>query len=264
MRKQTGTSTAWSGLERRIVACRRCPRLIEHCREVARVRRRAYRDQRYWGRPVPGFGSRVARILMLGLAPAAHGANRTGRMFTGDRSGDWLYGALHRIGLASQPESTARDDGLRLRDVFISATCRCAPPGNRPTPEEMARCEPFLDRELELLSRLRVTVALGRIAWDAALRRARRIAPRDLPRPRPVFAHGAVARLPLREGRPPIWLLGSYHPSQQNTQTGRLTRTMFDSVLRRAVELAAGRVGPAGIERGIRDHPCDAPRVREE
>lgn len=232
------TSTAsWAKLERRIVACERCPRLRAHCTEVARVRRRAYRDQTYWGRPVPGFGDTRARILLLGLAPAAHGANRTGRMFTGDRSGDWLYAALHRAGLANQPTSAARGDGLRLSGVYISAVCRCAPPGNKPTREEMTECEPYLDREFEWLDRLRVTVALGQIAWDAALRRVAR-ADGVLPRPRPKFGHGARARLGLCPGRQSIWLLGSYHPSQQNTHTGRLTRPMLDAVLRQAGQLA--------------------------
>jgi uracil-DNA glycosylase family 4 len=175
---------------------------------------------------------------MLGLAPAAHGANRTGRMFTGDRSGDWLYGALHRAGLADRAESVARDDGLQLHDVFVSAACRCAPPGNKPTTAELAACAPFLDRELELLDRVRVVLALGKIAWDAALRRALRVCPAGLPRPRPAFGHGGRAWLALRSPRSPIWLLGSYHPSQQNTQTGRLTRRMFDNVVGRAVELA--------------------------
>lgn len=229
-------------LEREIVACERCPRLIEHCREVARVRRRAYRDEVYWGKPLPGFGDPRARIMLLGLAPAAHGANRTGRMFTGDRSGDWLYAALHRAGMASIPTSTSRDDGQRLDDVFISAVCRCAPPANKPTREEQARCAPFLDRELELLDRMRVVVALGKIAWDAAIRRALSIAPESVGRPRPAFGHLAETTLTLREGAPPIPLLGSYHPSQQNTQTGRLTRPMFDRAIRRARKLAASAV----------------------
>jgi len=230
----------WVALERSVVRCRRCPRLREHCAEVAHVRRRAYRNHEYWGRPVPGFGDRRARILLLGLAPAAHGANRTGRMFTGDRSGDWLYGALHRAGLASQPTSTAREDGLRLHVAYISAVCRCAPPSNKPAPSEMANCEPFLDREFELLRSLRVTVALGKIAWDAAFRRAARVDQQGVPRPRPAFGHGAETRLTLRAGRPPISLIGSYHPSQQNTHTGRLTRPMLDFVMRRARQLAVG------------------------
>jgi uracil-DNA glycosylase family 4 len=234
-------SAEWGSLERRVVACPRCPRLREHCAEVARVRRRAYRDQRYWGRPVPGFGDRRARILLLGLAPAAHGANRTGRIFTGDRSGDWLFGALHRAGLANQPTSVASDDGLRLDGAYVSAVCRCAPPGNRPSPQEMANCAPFLDREFDLLRRLRVSVALGQIAWSAALRRAARLDPEGLPRPRPAFGHGVETGLVLRAGRPPIRLLGCYHPSQQNTQTGRLTRPMLDTVMRRAKLLASDR-----------------------
>ena len=231
-------TTEWATLERHVVGCRRCPRLRRHCAEVARVRRRAYRKQTYWGRPVPGFGDRRARILLVGLAPGAHGANRTGRMFTGDRSGDWLYGALYRAGLANQALSTDREDGLRLDDVFISAVCRCAPPANKPTREEMAHCESWLDREFDLLRRLRVTLALGKIAWDATLRHAARLDPHGMPRPRPAFGHGAETRLVLRAGRKPIALLGSYHPSQQNTQTGRLTRPMLDTVLDRARELA--------------------------
>jgi uracil-DNA glycosylase family 4 len=231
-------STEWAKLDRRVVACRRCPRLRGHCAEVARVRRRAYRDQLYWGRPVPGFGDHRARIILLGLAPAAHGANRTGRMFTGDRSGDWLYGALHRAGLANGPTSSSRDDGMRLDGAYISAVCRCAPPDNKPTREEMAHCAEYLDREFDLLRRLRVTLALGKIAWDATLRHAARLDPDGFPRPRPAFGHGAETRLVLRAGRPPIAVLASYHPSQQNTQTGRLTRPMLDAVLRRARALA--------------------------
>jgi uracil-DNA glycosylase family 4 len=186
---------------------------------------------------VPGFGDPGAGILLLGLAPAAHGANRTGRMFTGDRSGEWLFGALHRAGLADRAVSTSRDDGLRLDGAYISAACRCAPPANKPTREELINCEPFLDREIELLQNLRVTVALGRVAWDAALRRAARFDPERVPRPRPAFGHGAATRIALRSGQP-VWLLGSYHPSQQNTQTGRLTRPMLDAVLQRARILA--------------------------
>jgi uracil-DNA glycosylase family 4 len=229
---------AWRRLEREIVACRRCPRLVAHCREVAATKRRAYLGETYWGRPVPGFGDPRARILLLGLAPGAHGSNRTGRMFTGDRSGEWLYGALHRHGLASQATATARDDGLVLRDVFVSAACRCAPPDNKPAPGELARCARWLDRELALLDRLRVVVALGKIAWDAALKSARRAAPEALPRPLPVFGHGTEAHVVLRPSSAPVSLLGSYHPSQQNTSTGRLTVPMWDRTFARARALA--------------------------
>jgi uracil-DNA glycosylase family 4 len=201
------------------------------------VRRRAYRDQEYWGGPVAGFGDRRARLMLLGLAPGAHGANRTGRMFTGDRSGEWLYRALHRAGLANQPESRERDDGLRLRRTFISAVCRCAPPANKPTSEEMRRCSEYLDREIELLPKLAAIVALGKIAWDAALRRALRLDPQALPRPRPRFAHGAEIELPLAGAGRRCLLIGCYHPGQQNTQTGRLTEPMLDRVLSRASEL---------------------------
>jgi len=197
-----------------------------------------YRDQEYWGRPVPGFGDEAAGIALVGLAPAAHGANRTGRMFTGDRSGDWLYGALHRVGLADRSTSTARDDGLELRGAFVTAAARCAPPGNRPTPAELESCAPFLDREVDLLAEVRIVVALGKIAWDAVIRRARRVAADRVPRPAPKFAHGAEAVVPAGPGRTDVRLLGSYHPSQQNTLTGRLTRPMLDRVLRRAVRLA--------------------------
>jgi uracil-DNA glycosylase family 4 len=222
-------------LEAEVVRCRACPRLVAWREEVARVKRRAYRDEPYWGRPVPSFGDPAARVLLVGLAPGAHGANRTGRMFTGDGSGDFLYAALHRAGLASRAASVARDDGLELRGAWITAACRCAPPDNRPEPDELARCAPFLDRELAALSRVRVVVALGAIAWTAVLRAFAR-AGHPTPRPAPRFAHGAVAELP---GAPA--LVASYHPSRQNTQTGRLTPAMLDAALARAVGIARAR-----------------------
>jgi len=228
---------SWERLNGEIVSCTRCPRLRAHCDEIARVKRRAYRDQTYWGRPVPGFGDPNARVLLCGLAPAAHGANRTGRMFTGDDSGHWLYAALHRAGFASQGSSTGAGDGLSLKDAFITASARCAPPDNKPTPAELAACAPFLDRELVLLARVRVVVALGQIAWTTMLGRARSIDPGSVPSPRPAFAHGAETRVRIRAGAPAVTLLGSYHPSRQNTNTGRLTRPMLDAVLLRAREL---------------------------
>lgn len=231
-------ATAWERLERDIVGCKRCPRLIEHCGEIARVKRRSYRDEAYWGRPVSGFGDRSARILFLGLAPGAHGANRTGRLFTGDASGAWLYAALHHAGLADRPVSVSRDDSLRLDATYISNVCRCAPPSNKPNRDELENCRPFLDREFDALRRLRVVVALGKIAWDATLRRARSLAPASFPKPTPAFGHGAESELTLRRRHPPLALLGCYHPSRQNTQTGRLTRSMLDAVVRRAVRLA--------------------------
>jgi uracil-DNA glycosylase family 4 len=214
-----------------IECCRACPRLVAWREHVSEVKRRAYRDDVYWGRPVPGFGDSRARLVIVGLAPGAHGANRTGRMFTGDASGDFLYGALHRIGVASRPTSVRRDDGLVLDGCFITAAARCAPPDNAPAPDELARCAPFLDRELAAL-RPRAILALGAIAWAAVLGSlARGGVP--LPRPRPAFAHGAELRL---DGAPA--LLASYHVSRQNTQTGRLTPVMFDAVVRRALELS--------------------------
>jgi uracil-DNA glycosylase len=225
---------AWSRLNGDIVACSRCPRLRSHCEEIARVKRRAFRDEDYWGRPVPGFGDRNARVVLVGLAPAAHGANRTGRMFTGDDSGNWLYAALHAAGFSNQPSSVHAGDGLALRDAFITASARCAPPDNKPTPEEMTRCAPFLDREFELLDRVRVVIALGGIAWSTVLRRAARVDPSTVPKPLPRFGHGAETVVRLRSGASPVTLLGSYHPSRQNTNTGRLTRAMLDDVLRRA------------------------------
>ena len=197
-----------------------------------------YRDQDYWGRPVPGFGDRKARIVVVGLAPAAHGANRTGRMFTGDRSGEWLYRALHRGGLADRSASVSRDDGMRLHRTFVTAPCRCAPPANRPTRDEFDRCRPFLDRELDLLDDVRVIVALGHLAWTEVVRRAKRVAPDTVPRPQPRFAHGALTRVGVRAGAGAVHVLGCYHVSQQNTLTGRLTRGMLDRIVRRAVRLA--------------------------
>jgi uracil-DNA glycosylase family 4 len=197
---------------------------------VAREKVARFADQKYWGRPVPGFGDPDARILVVGLAPAAHGGNRTGRIFTGDRSGEFLYGSLFRAGLSDRPVSERRDDGLRLRDAYLCAVNRCAPPGNRPTPEERDRCLPYLEREIAGLDRLRVIVALGAYAWDGALRACAAIGHRRRPKPR--FGHGAEFEVG------PYVLLGSYHPSQQNTFTGRLTRDMLDAVFVRAAELA--------------------------
>ena len=228
------TSVRWRSLAaiaRAVVACERCPRLREHCERVAREKRRAYRDERYWGRPVPGFGDARARLVIVGLAPGAHGSNRTGRMFTGDASGDWLYEALHRTGFASQPHSVSRDDGLALTDCFITAAGRCAPPGNRPTPGELARCRPYLAAELGLLTRARVILALGRIGHEAWLRASgwwERLSARERPR----FAHAAEHRFP--DG---TVLLASFHPSRQNTQTGRLTRAMWHAMFERAGQL---------------------------
>jgi len=216
-------SPDWDKLEAEIIACRRCPRLAAYREEVARTRRRAYRDWEYWGKPVPGFGDPEARILIFGLAPGAHGSNRTGRMFTGDSSGEFLYTALYRAGFASQPSSSWRDDGLELKGAFISATCRCVPPDNKPSPQEMLNCRPFILAELDLLENLRGIVALGRIAFDniLAIYRARGNA-----LPALEFKHGATYEL----GHNLPWLLASYHPSRQNTQTGRLSVAMFDAI----------------------------------
>lgn len=213
-------------LRRDITACRACPRLVEWREQVAADKRAAYRDENYWGRGVPGFGDPEASVLVLGLAPAAHGANRTGRLFTGDRSGDWLFRAMHRAGLASQPTSVSSDDGLMLSGAWVSAAVRCAPPANKPLPDERQRCRPFLQREMALLTRLRVVVCLGAFAHEAAC------AEFGL-RPRPRFGH--LAEAPTPSG---IVLLGSFHPSQQNTFTGRLTEPMLDAVFARAVELS--------------------------
>jgi uracil-DNA glycosylase family 4 len=213
-----------------IVACRRCPRLVEWRERVAREKVKRFRDEPYWGRPVSGFGDPDARILLVGLAPAAHGGNRTGRVFTGDASGDFLWAALHARGLADRPSSRRADDGLTLADTYIAAAVRCAPPANKPTPEERDACAPFLSREMALLKNLRVIVALGQFGWDAAIRA---LADLGHPvRPKPQFGHGAEAVV----GR--YVLLGTYHPSQQNTFTGRLKPPMFHDVLRRARKLA--------------------------
>ena len=222
-----GEPAGLAELSREVVACIRCPRLVLWREEVARVKRAAYADQAYWGRPLPGFGDPAARVLLLGLAPAAHGGNRTGRIFTGDRSGDWLFAALWRAGFANQPESISRDDGLALTGCYITAAVRCAPPANRPLPSERDNCLPYLVRELELLARVRVIVCLGSFAWDAALRALAALGEK-IPRPRPRFGHGA--EVPIGERL----LLGCFHPSQQNTFTGKLTEAMLDDVLQRA------------------------------
>ena len=231
MRSQS--EVALAQLAEQVEGCRRCPRLVAWREQVARERRASFAAQEYWGRPLAGFGDPRARLLVLGLAPAAHGANRTGRMFTGDRSGDFLFAALWRAGFANQPDSSGRGDGLSLKDAWITAAVRCAPPANRPTPSERDACLPWATRELELLSEVRVVLCLGAFAWAAALRLLAQRPPEGarLPRPLPRFAHGAEWR-----GEPRT-LLGSYPPSQQNTFTGRLTEAMMDTVLHRAREL---------------------------
>jgi uracil-DNA glycosylase len=221
-----------------ITSCRRCRRLVR-CREEAAVEPpKRYAGQPYWAKPIPGFGDPAAQLLVLGLAPAAHGGNRTGRVFTGDRSGDWLYAALHRAGFASQAESTARTDGLALTGAYVSVVVRCAPPDNKPTPKERDRCIPFLARELALLANVRVVLALGGFAWDGLLLAAAECG-HAIPKPRPKFGHGASARIG------PLELIGSYHVSQQNTFTGRLTEAMLDDVLSRARAIISSSDSPA-------------------
>ncbi|HVM12559.1 MAG TPA: uracil-DNA glycosylase [Actinomycetota bacterium] len=220
-------SETLDGIAREVVTCTRCPRLVAWREEAARRPPKRYEGERYWARPLPGFGDPRARILVVGLAPAAHGGNRTGRIFTGDRSGDFLFASLHRTGYANQPTSTHRDDGLRLRDVYIAAVNRCAPPGNRPTPEERDNCLPYLVRELRALPNVRCIVCLGMFAWNGAIRALAALG-HPLPRPRPVFGHVADVQVG------PYRLVGCYHPSQQNTFTGVLTEQMLDDVFARA------------------------------
>lgn len=220
-----------TGIARRIVACERCPRLRAHCRRVAREKKREFRDWDYWGKPVPGFGDPAARLLVVGLAPAAHGGNRTGRVFTGDSSGDWLYAALHRFGFANQPTSRDSGDGLSLTDCYVTAAARCAPPGNKPLPVELARCRPYLEDEIAALPAVAVVVTLGRVAHEAYLRANglwTALAPADRPR----FGHGTLTRLPSG-----VALIASFHPSRQNTNTRKLTRAMWQGVFRRAREI---------------------------
>jgi uracil-DNA glycosylase family 4 len=226
----------------KVAQCALCPRLIQHCREMARLKRRAFRDWDYWGKPVPSFGDPAARLLVLGLAPAAHGANRTGRMFTGDRSGDFLYRSLHRAGFASQPESRDSRDGLELSDVWITAAAHCAPPDNKPTPEELRNCRPFLEEELAMLTKVKVVVALGKIAFDTWLGILK--------------SRGEITRLSdFRFGHDVLYndlqpaLLASYHPSQQNTSTGKLTQSMLDDVFAHAARLIRSGPAPAGPRR---------------
>jgi uracil-DNA glycosylase family 4 len=215
---------ALAQLQHEIMGCTRCPRLVAYREQVARDKRRQYQAWDYWGKPLPSFGDPEARLLIIGLAPAAHGGNRTGRMFTGDQSGDWVYGTLYRFGFANQPTAQHRDDGLTLHDAYMTSAARCVPPANKPSPTELATCRAYLVQELPLLRRVRVIVPLGKVAFDAYLA-ARRDLGWPAPQPRPHFAHRAMVRLP--DDR---LLIASYHPSRQNTQTGRLTHTMFDAV----------------------------------
>ena len=227
------TKLDWENLNNKIINCRLCPRLVAWRETIASQKRRMYLDWDYWGKPVPGFGDTKARLIVVGLAPGAHGSNRTGRMFTGDASGDFLYAALHRYGFANQPKSEGGDDGLRLRDIFITAVCRCAPPGNKPSTEEIRNCLPFLEAEMDLIGRFQGIIALGQIAYTYILKliksRNDGVAIEDNK-----FSHGKMV-IP-QDGYTP-WILASYHPSRQNTQTGRLTRPMFDEIWMKAIAL---------------------------
>lgn len=231
------TAKTWhkeiASLQNEQAQCRRCPRLVAWREQVAREKVKRFAEEEYWGKPVPSFGDPNARVLIVGLAPAAHGGNRTGRIFTGDRSGDWLFRALHKAGFANQPASQHREDGLRLKDCYITATCHCAPPANKPMPLEMRNCRPFLLREMELLPRVRIVVALGKIGFEAALAAFGEIYEKEYS-PKPKFKHGVEFQLTEK-----VTLLGSFHPSQQNTFTGRLTEPMFDGIFRRAKQLLA-------------------------
>jgi len=236
--RAAGRAVDLAELNSRIVDCRKCLRLVAWREEVARVKVARFAEWEYWGRPVPGFGDPNARVLIVGLAPAAHGGNRTGRIFTGDRSGDFLFASLYRAGFTNQPTSVHRGDGLRLHDLYVGAVNRCCPPGNRPTPQERDNCLPYLAREIELLGRLRVAVGLGSFAWDGFLRAALALGHRAVPWPR--FGHGVAAEVG------PYLLLGCFHPSQQNTFTGKLTANMLDDALRQARELAGLDVMASG------------------
>jgi uracil-DNA glycosylase family 4 len=227
-------------IQQQVASCRLCPRLVTYRERIAKEKRRQYRDWTYWGRPVPGFGDPKARLFVVGLAPAAHGGNRTGRVFTGDRSGDWLYEALHAFGFANQPISTHKGDGLRAKDCYIAAVVRCAPPGNKPLPKEFDACRPYLMEEIRLLKKLKVVVVLGKIAFDHYLKACRELG-HPVPKPALRFGHGVLYRLPWG-----VTLVGSYHPSQQNTFTGKLTRPMFHSVFRRARKVIEEWKGQSG------------------
>lgn len=217
-----------SALEKKIIRCTLCPRLVRWREKVARQKVARYRDWSYWGKPVPGFGDPNARLLIIGLAPAAHGGNRTGRMFTGDRSGDWLFRELHKFGFANQPTSVSRDDGLKLHDCYITASLKCAPPKNKPLPKELHTCRPYLLKELQLLKNVRIVVALGKVAFDTAFSTYKELGMTNLAK-KPSFAHGTVVELNQN-----LTLFGSYHPSQQNTFTGKLTEKMFDGIFDKA------------------------------
>ena len=243
--------TTLEGIERRVVACKRCPELRAYCANVAREKKRAYADEPYWGKPVPAFGDESARVMLVGLAPGAHGSNRTGRPFTGDASGGFLYPALHRAGFATHPIATHRDDGVRLRDCFITAAMRCAPPQNKPTPQQLRNCFPYLLAEFDALHRLRVVIALGSIGFNATLRMLRERGYALAPE-RPQFAHGAEAT--ARQGTRELLVIASYHPSRQNTNTGKLTQPMFDAIFSRAAAVVGAARAAASPKRAMA-HP---------